>query len=77
LRELLRLGRAAKARGLTVEEARAEAMDSVSDLRRRLAGDDPAAKAAFGLYLVDWFLHRVYDERNGPLGDDIAPIPAH
>lgn len=77
LRELLRLGTAAKARGLTVEEARAEATDSVGDLRRRLAGDDSAATAAFGLYLVDWFLHRVYDEQNGPLSDDITPIPAH
>jgi cyclase len=77
LRELVREGKAAKARGLDVEQARAEAMDSVRDLRIRLTGDDPGLNAAFGVYLVDWFLHRVYDEQNGPLTDDIAPIPAH
>jgi hypothetical protein len=27
------------------------------------------------MYLVDWYLHRVYDELNGPLSDDIGPIP--
>jgi hypothetical protein len=77
LRELMREGRAAKSRGLNVEEARAEVMDSVRDLRIRLTGDAPGLNDAFGLYLVDWFLHRVYDEENGPLTDDIAPIPAH
>jgi hypothetical protein len=25
--------------------------------------------------LVDWFLHRVYDEIDGKLTDAIAPIP--
>jgi hypothetical protein len=25
--------------------------------------------------LVDWYLHRVYDELSGPLTDAIAPIP--
>ena len=77
LRDLMREGKAAKARGLNVEQARAEAMDSVRDLRVRLTGDDPGRNAAFDVYLVDWFLHRVYDEQNGPLTDDIAPIPAH
>jgi cyclase len=77
LRELRREGRAAKARGLDVEQARAEAKDSLRDLRIRLTGDDPARNAAFDVYLVDWFLHRVYDEADGPLTDDIAPIPVH
>jgi hypothetical protein len=27
------------------------------------------------IYVVDWFLHRVYDELNGPLTNAIAPIP--
>ena len=30
---------------------------------------------AFALYLVDWFLHRVYDELAGPLTDAITPPP--
>ncbi len=76
LRALAREGKAARARGLDVEQARAEARDSVRDLRTRITGDDPGLNAAFDVYLVDWFLHRVYDEENGPLTDDIAPIPA-
>jgi cyclase len=75
LRELSRLGKAARARGLSVERAKAEAMDSVKDLRVRLTHDDAGLNEAFGIYLVDWFLHRVYDEEEGPLTDDIAPIP--
>jgi glyoxylase-like metal-dependent hydrolase (beta-lactamase superfamily II) len=75
LRELSRLGKAARGRGLSVEQAKAEAMDSVKDLRARLTHDDAALNEAFGIYLVDWFLHRVYDEEEGPLTDDIAPIP--
>ena len=35
----------------------------------------PGAERAFGAYLVDWYLHRVYDELDGPLTDEIAPIP--
>jgi len=27
------------------------------------------------LGMVDWFLHRVYDELAGPLTDAVAPIP--
>jgi hypothetical protein len=33
------------------------------------------ANRAFEIQLVDWFLHRVYDELNGPLTDAIASIP--
>ena len=42
----------------------------------QITGDQPAANRAFEIQLVDWFLHRVYDELNGPLTDEIAPIPA-
>ena len=35
------------------------------------ATEHPEASAM----LVDWFLHRVYDELNGPLSDAIAAIP--
>ena len=37
--------------------------------------DDPKANDQFRTYLVDWYLHRVYDELNGPLTDAIAAIP--
>jgi hypothetical protein len=30
---------------------------------------------AFEMQLVDWYLHRVYDEPNGPLSDAIAALP--
>ncbi len=36
---------------------------------------DQAKVAAFQVQLVDWYLHRVYDELNGPLTDAIAAIP--
>lgn len=76
LRELLARGKAAKERGLTVEQARATIADSLGELRRALTHDDADLNGQFGIYLVDWFLHRVYDEVNGPLTDEIAPIPA-
>ena len=76
LRELSRLGKSAKERGLTVPQARAFVKDSVQDLRRQLTHDDAALDEAFGIYLVDWYLHRVYDELDGPLSDEIGPIPA-
>jgi len=40
------------------------------------AGDDRAKNGAFRTQLVDCYLHRVYDELNGPLTDAIAAIPA-
>lgn len=36
---------------------------------------DRAVTPGFEIQLVDWFLHRVYDELAGPLTDAIAPIP--
>jgi glyoxylase-like metal-dependent hydrolase (beta-lactamase superfamily II) len=30
----------------------------------------------FRTYFVDWYMHRVYDELNGPLTDAISAIPA-
>jgi glyoxylase-like metal-dependent hydrolase (beta-lactamase superfamily II) len=77
LRELLRQGKAAKERGLTVDQAGPAIGDSVATLRRGLTHDDADLNAQFGIYLLDWFLHRVYDELDGPLTDEIAPIPAH
>jgi glyoxylase-like metal-dependent hydrolase (beta-lactamase superfamily II) len=76
LRELSRLGKSAKEQGLTVAQARAFVKDSVQDLRRQLTHDDAALDEAFGIYIVDWYLHRVYDELAGPLSDEIGAIPA-
>lgn len=77
LRELQRLGRDAKRRGLDVEAARIEAGTATAALRNRITHDDPGLNQAFDVYLVDWLLHRVYEELDGPLTDSIAPIPRH
>jgi glyoxylase-like metal-dependent hydrolase (beta-lactamase superfamily II) len=75
-RVLLREGKAAKARGLDPDQAKAAILPGLHDLMVKLTGDDPAKNNAFRTQLVDWYLHRVYDELNGPLTDAIAAIPA-
>jgi glyoxylase-like metal-dependent hydrolase (beta-lactamase superfamily II) len=75
-RVLLREGKAAKERGLDPDQAKAAILPGLHDLMVGLTGDDPAKNDAFRTQLVDWYLHRVYDELNGPLTDAIAPIPA-
>lgn len=51
-------------------------LPGLHDLMVRITGDDPARNRAFRQQLVDWYVHRVYDELNGPLTDAIAAIPA-
>ena len=75
MRELLREGADAKRRGLDPDQARDEVMPKLHDAMVSMTGDDPARNNAFKIYLVDWYLHRVYDELNGPLTDAIAAIP--
>ena len=74
-KELLRKGADARARGLDADAAKAEILPGLRELMVRITGDLPAANAAFATQLVDWYLHRVYDELNGRLTDEIAPIP--
>ena len=74
-RELLRRGREAKAKGLDPDEARAAILPALRELKMKITRDDAALNQAFDVQLVDWYLHRVYDELNGPLSDAIAPIP--
>jgi glyoxylase-like metal-dependent hydrolase (beta-lactamase superfamily II) len=74
-RVLLREGKAAKERGLDPDQAKAAILPGLHDLMVALTGDDPAKNSAFRTQLVDWYLHRVYDEVNGPLTDAIARIP--
>ena len=76
LRELSRLGKVAKEQGLTWRKPGRFVKDSVPDLRRQLTHDDAALDEAFGIYLVDWYLHRVYDGLDGRLSDAIGQIPA-
>ena len=74
-KELVKRGADAKARGLDPDAARAEIMPQIKELMVPITGDVAAVNGAFETQLVDWFLHRVYDELNGPLTDAIAPIP--
>jgi cyclase len=74
-RVLLREGKATREKGLTADQARDAALPLLHDLMVSITGDDAGRNAAFKQQLVDWFLHRVYDELNGPLSDAIAPIP--
>jgi glyoxylase-like metal-dependent hydrolase (beta-lactamase superfamily II) len=74
-RELLRRGKDAKAKGLDPDEATSAILPQLRDLMVKITRDDPSLNQAFGVQLVDWYLHRVYDELNGPLSDAIAPIP--
>jgi glyoxylase-like metal-dependent hydrolase (beta-lactamase superfamily II) len=75
-RELLQRGKDAKARGLGPDQAKEEILPTLRPLMLTITHDDPKQRQAFEVYLVDWYLHRVYDELSGPLGDDIGPIPA-
>jgi cyclase len=75
-RVLIDEGKAARERGLDADQAREAIMPSLQPLMVKITGDVPTRNAAFRTQLVDWFLHRVYDELSGPLTDDIAPIPA-
>ena len=75
-RILLDAGRSARARGLDPDQARAEALPRLHDLMVRITGNDQGVNDAFRVQLVDWYLHRVFDELAGPLTDAIAPIPA-
>ena len=74
-RELLRRGKEAKAKGLDPDQAKEIILPSLKELRTRITKDDPRQNELFGVYLVDWYLHRVYDELAGPLTDAITPPP--
>jgi glyoxylase-like metal-dependent hydrolase (beta-lactamase superfamily II) len=76
LRQLLKEGKDAKARGLDADQAKEEILPRLHDVMVTMTKDDARLNDQFKLYLVDWTLHRVFDELNGPLSDAIASIPA-
>jgi len=75
LRALLAAGKDAKARGLDADQAKEEVLPRLHDLMVTMTRDDPKLNDQFKVYLVDWTLHRVFDELTGPMSDAIAPIP--
>ncbi len=75
-RVLQQQGKEDKAKGLDPDQARKRIMPGLHDLMVKITHDDPRLNQEFEVEVVDWYLHRVYDELNGPLSDDIGPIPA-
>jgi glyoxylase-like metal-dependent hydrolase (beta-lactamase superfamily II) len=75
-RALLREGKAAKAKGLDPDQAKDAIVPGLHDLMVTITGDRPPLNNAFKSQLVDWYLHRVYEELDGPLTDAISKIPS-
>jgi cyclase len=74
-RVLLREGRIAKEKGIDVDAARDSILPALAGPMKTMTRGDATLEGQFKIYVVDWFLHRVYDELNGPLTNAIAPIP--
>lgn len=74
-RTLREHGAKARARGLDAFAAADEAFPLVREPMLVLTGDAPQLNQAFRSQLVEWFMHRVYDELAGPMTDAISPIP--
>jgi cyclase len=74
-RVLLREGKAARDKGLDVDAAKDAILPTLTASMQTFTGGNAALDNQFKIYVVDWFLHRVYDELNGPLTNAIAPIP--
>ena len=74
-RELLRQGKEAKKKGLDVDVARDQIMPSLAEYQATITKGNTALDAPFKIQLVDWYLHRVYEELDGPLTDAISAIP--
>jgi cyclase len=75
-RVLRKEGKAAKEQGLDPDQAKEAILPGLHDLMVTITGDRPALNDAFKSQLVDWYLHRVYEELDGPLTDAISKIPA-
>ncbi len=71
------LAREAKGRGESVDQAKATILADaqVLALRGTITGGDARRNDAFALYLVDWFVKRVYQELDGTLDDSIPRAP--
>jgi glyoxylase-like metal-dependent hydrolase (beta-lactamase superfamily II) len=67
----------ARRNGQTVDQAKAAILadSAVLRLRTTLTGGDARRNEAFALYLVDWFVRRLYEEIDGMLTDSIPRLP--
>lgn len=77
LRLETRLGLEGRERGLTVEQTKSAILADSSVLRieEEITQGNAALHDAFSLYLVDWFVRRLYEEAEGPLDDSIPSTP--
>jgi len=77
LRRERELGLEAKASGQPVDQAKAAILadPDVQRLRGTITGGDAKQDGAFAVYLVDWFVSRVYAEADGALSDSIPSAP--
>ena len=77
LRREREMGKAAHADHVSVEQAVATILadPEVLQLRTTIIGGDTKQEGAFGVYLVDWFVRRVYAEEEGALSDSIPSSP--
>ncbi|HLJ54606.1 MAG TPA: hypothetical protein VKT77_06155, partial [Chthonomonadaceae bacterium] len=76
MRIMLAAGADARRRGRDADQAKDDVLPKLRGAMVTMTGDDPSLNSQFRTYLVDWYMHRVYDELSGPLTDAIAPIPA-
>jgi cyclase len=74
-RVLLREGKAAREKGVDVDAAKEAIFPTLASQMQSFTRGNATLDNQFKLYVVDWFLHRVYDELSGPLTNAIAPIP--
>lgn len=74
-RILLAEARDAKSRGLDPDAARKEVQPDIADLKKQILREHTNLSAAFDVQLVDWYLHRAFEELDGPLSDAISTIP--
>ena len=71
------LGRELKTRGIPVKAAidTVLADENVQRLRDEVTGADADQNEAFGIYMGDWFIRRVYQEAGGAMPDSIPALP--
>ncbi len=77
MREMLRQGKESKQKGLSPDQAIPAILSSLESQMQKITRGDAETVQQFKIYLVDWYVHRVYDELEGPLSDAIKPPPRH
>ncbi len=75
MRILLERGKELKAKGMDADAAKTAILPDLKDLQAKISNGNARDAKLFEIYLVDWYLHRVYDELNGPLTDAIQGPP--